>query len=68
MFGEESALLGLDQPFSYITKSFVTVISFNYQQFFNVLKHQVFYYGKVVEKAFTMESWSEFLTAFWAGK
>ena len=36
-------------------------------QFWNPIKHQVFYYGKVVEKAFTMGSWSEFLTAFLAG-
>ena len=36
-------------------------------QFWNPIKHQVFYYGKVVEKAFTMSSWSEFLAAFWAG-
>ena len=36
-------------------------------QFWNPIKHQVFYYGKVVEKALSMATWSEFLTAFWAG-
>merc|ERR1712062_150782 len=36
-------------------------------QFWNPIKHQVFYYGKVVEKAFTMGSWSEFFTAILAG-
>merc|ERR550532_968538 len=36
-------------------------------QFWNPIKHQIFYYGKVVEKALSMATWSEFLTAFWAG-
>ena len=38
MFGEESALLGIDQPYSYSTKSFTTVISFDCQKFLEMLK------------------------------
>ena len=40
MFGEESALLGLDQPFSYITKSYATIISFNYYAFLTIMKEE----------------------------
>lgn len=36
-------------------------------QFFNPIKHQVFYYQKVVEKALSMPTWTEFLYAFVKG-
>ena len=36
-------------------------------QFWNPVKHQIFYYGKVWEKAKTMKTWSDFLAAFWKG-
>jgi len=36
-------------------------------QFFNPLKHQMFYYGKVIEKAQSMNTWTEKLFAFIKG-
>jgi len=36
-------------------------------QFFNPIKHQLFYYGKVVEKARSMSTWKESLFAFIKG-
>merc|ERR1712117_315181 len=36
-------------------------------QFWNPLKHQVFYYGKVWEKAMTMTTWGDFFSAFFKG-
>jgi len=36
-------------------------------QFWNPIKHQIFYYGKVWEKAMTMTNWSDFFSAFWKG-
>jgi len=36
-------------------------------QFFNPIKHQFFYYGKVLEKARSMDSWWNFVKAFFMG-
>lgn len=36
-------------------------------QFFNPIRHQLFYYGKVIEKARSMDNWSDFFAAFWKG-
>lgn len=36
-------------------------------QFFNILKHQAFYYGKVVEKAQMMTNWPDRISAFVKG-
>merc|ERR1719219_3275629 len=36
-------------------------------QFFNPLKHQMFYYGKVLEKARSMNNWSDKVSAFLKG-
>jgi len=36
-------------------------------QFWNPIKHQIFYYGKVWEKAMSMKTWSDFFSAFWKG-
>merc|ERR1712141_349898 len=36
-------------------------------QFFNPLKHQMFYYGKVLEKARSMNNWSNKVSAFLKG-
>jgi len=36
-------------------------------QFFNPIKHQLFYYGKVLEKARTMTNWTDYAFAFIKG-
>jgi len=36
-------------------------------QFWNPVKHQLFYYGKVVEKARSMDNWTDFFFAFVKG-
>jgi len=36
-------------------------------QFFNPLKHQLFYYGKVLEKARSMDNWADYFYAFVKG-
>ena len=38
MFGEESQWLGIAQPFTYITKSYTTVIKFDKKKFFTVFR------------------------------
>jgi len=36
-------------------------------QFWNPVKHQIFYYGKIVEKARSMSNWTDFFSAFIKG-
>jgi len=36
-------------------------------QFFNPIRHQLFYYGKVIEKARSMDNWTDFFSAFVKG-
>jgi len=36
-------------------------------QFYNPFKHQVYYYGKVWEKARSMDNWADFFCAFFKG-
>jgi len=36
-------------------------------QFWNPVKHQIFYYGKVLEKARSMSNWADFFSAFIKG-
>lgn len=36
-------------------------------QFFNPIKHQFFYYGKVLEKARSMDNWVDYISAFIKG-
>merc|ERR1711970_1153219 len=36
-------------------------------QFWNPVKHQIFYYGKVLEKARSMSNWTDFFSAFIKG-
>eukprot|EP00088_Acartia_fossae_P017622 TRINITY_DN2005_c0_g1_i3.p1 TRINITY_DN2005_c0_g1~~TRINITY_DN2005_c0_g1_i3.p1 ORF type:complete len:460 (+),score=113.26 TRINITY_DN2005_c0_g1_i3:50-1429(+) len=36
-------------------------------QFFNPIKHQLFYYGKVLEKARSMNNWWDYISAFIKG-
>ena len=38
MFGEESQWLGVLQPFTYLTKSYTTVIKFDKKKFFTVFR------------------------------